>query len=119
MRYLLLIGSDDKNQTAPPKAEMEAIVQGHARFAQELRATGKMVHAERLRPDSDGSRIRVKAGQRQVMDGPFTETKEALGGYYVVDVPDLDRALELAAEIPGAARGLSRIEVRPVMELPG
>ena len=46
MRYLLLIGSDDKNQTAPPKAEMEAIVQGHARFAQELRATGKMVHAD-------------------------------------------------------------------------
>src|SRR4026207_1637930 len=81
MRYLLLIGSDDKNQTAPPKAEMEAIVQGHARAAQELRATGKMVHAERLRPDSDGSRIRVKAGQRQVMDGPFTETKEALGGF--------------------------------------
>ena len=114
MRYLLLIGSDDKNQTAPPKAEMEAIVQGHARFAQELRATGKMVHAERLRPDSDGSRIRVKAGQRQVMDGPFTETKEALGGYYVIEAADLDEALSIAKEVPAPFGG---VEVRPIRVL--
>ena len=112
MRYLLLIGSDDKNQTAPPKAEMEAIVQGHARFAQELRATGKMVHAERLRPDSDGSRIRVKAGQRQVMDGPFTETKEALGGFYLIECETREEALEWAKKIPLGEGGY--VEVRPI-----
>lgn len=115
MRYLLLIGSDDKNQTAPPKAEMEAIVQGHARFAQELRATGKMVHAERLRPDSDGSRIRVKAGQRQVMDGPFTETKEALGGFYLIDAGSRQEAVEWAQRIPLREGGF--VEVRPVWEM--
>ena len=112
MRYLLLIGSDDKNQTAPPKAEMEAIVQGHARFAQELRATGKMVHAERLRPDSDGSRIRVKAGQRQVMDGPFTETKEALGGFYLIGCETREEAVEWARKIPLGEGGY--VEVRPI-----
>ena len=112
MRYLLLIGSDDKNQTAPPKAEMEAIVQGHARFAQELRATGKMVQAERLRPDSDGSRIRVKAGQRQVMDGPFTETKEALGGFYLIECETREEAVEWAKKIPLGEGGY--VEVRPI-----
>ena len=64
---------------------MTAIVQGHMRFADDLRAAGKMVVAERLRPDGEASRVRVKAGQRQVMDGPFTETKEALGGFYLIE----------------------------------
>ena len=117
MRYMLLICSDDKNAPPAPRAEMEAIVQGHRRFSDELQAAGKMVAGERLRPDGDASRIRIKAGQRQVMDGPFAETKEALGGFYLVDVRDLDEALELAAMIPGAARGA--IEVRPIWELPG
>ncbi|HEX7213057.1 MAG TPA: YciI family protein, partial [Methylomirabilota bacterium] len=90
----------------------EAIVQGHARFAQELRATGKMVHAERLRPDSDGSRIRVKAGQRQVMDGPFTETKEALGGFYLIECETREEAVEWAKKIPLGEGGY--VEVRPI-----
>ena len=85
MRYMLLICSDDKAQTPPTKAEMEAMVQGHERFGAELQAAGKMVHGERLRSDSDASRVRFKAGQRQVMDGPFTETKEALGGFYLIE----------------------------------
>ena len=114
MRYLLLICSDEKGQAPPSKAEMEAMVQGHGRFAGELRAAGKMVHGERLRPDSDGSRVRVKAGQRQVMDGPFAETKEALGGFYLIDARDLDEALELAAACPGARYG--SIEVRPIVD---
>ena len=86
MRYMLLIGSDDKmqDQAPPPKAQMDAMVQAHMRFAEELSAKGKMVAADRLRPDSDARRVRLKAGQRQVMDGPFAETKEALGGFYVI-----------------------------------
>ena len=91
---------------------MEAMVQGHVRFGEELRAKGKMVAAERLRPDSDGSRVRLKAGQRQVMDGPFTETKEALGGFYLIECDTKEEAIEWAKKIPLGEGGF--IEVRPV-----
>ena len=114
MRYLLLICSD-KNQPAPSPAQMEAMVQGHGRFAQELHAAGKMVHGERLHPDADGSRVRFKAGQRQIMDGPFTETKEALGGFYLIDCENKERAIELAAQIPDTAIEGLGVEVRQVM----
>src|SRR5574341_836317 len=85
MRYMLLICNDDKNAPPPPRAEMEAIVQGHRRFSDELAAAGKGVVGERLRPEGDASRVRFKAGQRQLMDGPFAETKEALGGFYLIE----------------------------------
>ena len=111
MRYLLLICSD-KNQAPPSLAQMEAMVQGHGRFAQELHASGKMVHGERLRPDADGSRVRFKAGQRQVMDGPFTETKEALGGFYLIECDTKQEALEWAKKVPLGEGGF--IEVRPI-----
>jgi hypothetical protein len=114
MRYMLLICSDEKVEAQVPKAEMDAIVQGHMRFATELRESGKMVVGERLRPEAESSRIRLKAGQRQVMDGPFAETKEALGGFYLVEAKDLDEALDLAAQCPGAQFG--SIEVRPVID---
>jgi hypothetical protein len=103
MRYLLLICSDDKGQAPPSKAEMDAI---------ELSAAGKMVHGERLRPDADGSRVRFKAGQRQVMDGPFAETKEALGGFYLIDCNSKEEALEWAKKIPLREGGF--VDVRPV-----
>ena len=112
MRYMLLICSDDKTAAPPAKAEMDAMVQGHMRFATELGASGKMVVGERLRPDSEASRIRVKAGQRQVMDGPFTETKEALGGFYLIECDTRQEALEWAKKIPLGESGF--IEVRPV-----
>jgi hypothetical protein len=111
MRYLLLICSD-KNQAPPTPAQMEAMVQGHGRFAQELHAAGKMVHGERLRPDSDGTRVRFKAGQRQIMDGPFAETKEALGGFYLIDCDSREEALEWAKKIPLNEGGY--IDVRPI-----
>ena len=91
---------------------MEAMIDGHGRFATELRAKGKMVHGERLKPDTDASRVRFKAGHRQVMDGPFAETKEALGGFYLIEAKDLDEALALGAACPGAKWG--SIEVRPI-----
>ncbi len=112
MRYMLLIRSDDKTQAPPPKAEMEAMVQGHMRFAQELGTAGKMVHGERLRPDSDASRVRFKAGQRQVMDGPFTETKEALGGFYLIECDSKPEAVEWAKKIPLREGGF--IDVVPI-----
>ncbi len=115
MRYLLLIGSDDKAAPAPPKAEMDAMVQGHVRFGEKLRAASKAVVGERLRPDSEASRIRLKAGQRQVMDGPFAETKEALGGFYLIDCDSREEAVEWAKQIPLREGGF--IEVRPIWKM--
>ena len=117
MRYMLLIGVDDKTRYAapPPQADMQAMVQGHMRVADELRASGKMVAADRLRPDTDGTRITVKAGQRQVMDGPFTETKEALGGFYLIECASHDEAVEWAKKLPLGEGGF--VEVRPVWEM--
>ena len=115
MRYMLLICSDDKAAPPAPRAEMEALVQGHRRFTEELQAAGKMVHGERLRPDSDTSRIRLKAGQRQVMDGPFTETKEALGGFYLIECETKEEAVEWAKKIPLREGGF--IEVRPIWQM--
>lgn len=115
MRYMLLICSDDKAGPLPPRAEMEALIAGHGRFADELQAAGKMVVGERLRPDSDTSRVRFKAGQRQVMDGPFTETKEALGGFYLIECDSKQEALEWAKKIPLREGGF--IEVRPIWQM--
>jgi len=111
MRYMLLINSE-KNAPAPQKGEMEAIMQGHQRFGAELHAAGKMVHGERLRSDEDASRVRFKAGQRQVTDGPFTETKEVLGGYYMIECDTKAEAIEWAKKIPLREGG--SVEVRPI-----
>jgi hypothetical protein len=115
MRYMLLICSDDKNAPPAPRAEMETLVQGHRRFTEELQAAGKMVHGERLRPDGDASRVRLKAGQRQVMDGPFAETKEALGGFYLIECDTKQEAVEWAKKIPLLDGGF--IEVRPIWQM--
>ena len=115
MRYMLLIGSDDKNAPPRPRAEMEAVMQGHRRFSEELQAAGKMIVGERLRPDGDGTRVRLKAGQRQVMDGPFAETKEALGGFYLIECDTKEEAVEWAKKIPLVDGGF--IDVRPIWQM--
>ena len=111
MRYMLLI-NNDKSTPPPQKAEMEAVMKGHQRFAEELLAAKKMVHGERLRGDEDASRMRFKAGQRQVTDGPFTETKEILGGFYLIECDTKSEAIEWAKKIPLREGG--SIEIRPV-----
>jgi hypothetical protein len=112
MRYMLLICNDEKVEATVPQAEMTAIVQGHMRFAEELQKSGKMVVGERLRPDAEASRIRLKAGQRQITDGPFAETKEALGGFYLIECGSKQEAVEWAKKIP--LRSDSFVDVRPV-----
>ena len=94
---------------------MAAIVQGHMRVAEELRAAGKMVVAERLRPDAEGCRVRVKAGHTQIMDGPFAETKEGIGGFYLIQCDSRQEALEWAKKIPLAEGAF--VEVRPVWQM--
>lgn len=115
MRYMLLICSDDKSAPPRPRAEMEALVHAHRRFSEELSAAGKMVAGERLRPETDASRVRLKAGQRQVMDGPFAETKEALGGFYLVECDTRDEAVEWAKKLPLVEGGF--VDVRPVWHM--
>ncbi len=109
MRYLLMIGHDDKNATPLTRAEGEAMVQGHTRVSEELRSKGKMVISERLRGESDASRVRFKG---QVMDGPFAETKEALGGFYLIECDTKEEAIEWAKKLPLRDGGF--VEVRPI-----
>jgi len=113
MRYMLLIHID---ATAPrlSKTETEAILQGHERFEAELRAAGegKMVHTERLRSAEEATRVRLKAGQRLVTDGPIVETHEVLGGFYVIECDTMDEAIEWAKRIP--LREDRSVEVRPI-----
>jgi len=109
MRYVLLINLD---KTAPPpqEAELEAILRGHERFEAEL--ADKLVHTERLRLEGAASRVRLGAGKRFVTDGPFAETREVLGGFYVIECDTRDEAVEWAKKIP--LREDRNVEVRPV-----
>jgi hypothetical protein len=107
MQYLFLIYDDEKNQ--PPRAD---IMEAYGRFSEEVNRRSLFVGANRLRPTEDATTVRVRNGETVTTDGPFAETKEQLGGYYLLDCKDLDEALEVAAKIPTAAHG--SIEVRPV-----
>jgi hypothetical protein len=98
-------------------AEGDAMFQEYGAFTEAILASGEMLSGDPLQEPDTATTVRVREGKRTTTDGPFAETKEVLGGYYMVDVKDLDRAIELAAKIPGARGG--SVEVRPVMELPG
>jgi hypothetical protein len=113
MKYALTIyGDESAAQSASPE-EMQAISQAYGALTQEMQDKGVYVGGEGLYPTSTATTVRVRDGERSVTDGPFAETKEQLGGFYEIDVKDLDEAIEWAAKIPGAQRG--SIEVRPVM----
>jgi hypothetical protein len=109
MRYLLLIGNEDKDATPPTRAEGEALVQGHRHVSEELRSKGKMVVSERLRPEAEATRVRFKG---PVTDGPFAETKEALGGIYLIECDTKQEAVEWARKLPLRNGGF--VEVRPI-----
>jgi hypothetical protein len=113
MRYLLLIYTEEPTE-APPEDVMASEMEAYDAFTQEIRDRGVNRAGEALHPTSSATTVRVKNGQTVTTDGPFAETKEALGGFYLVDVKDLDEAIELAAKIPGAKHG--SIEIRPIFE---
>ena len=85
------------------------------RWQEEMTERGVLQGGERLRPTTDATTVRVRSGETLTSDGPFAETKEQVGGFYLVDCKDLDEAIEIAAKIPGAARG--SIEVRPIWDM--
>ena len=116
MRYLLLIGGDG----APPDTAVTSSKEicgadDAVAWADEMTRCGVLVSGEVLRPPSDARTVRVRGGEVLIADGPFAETKEQIGGYYVVDCKDLDQAIEVASKIPGARNG--SIEVRPIWEM--
>jgi hypothetical protein len=115
MRYLLMICTDEQAMTAASPEEAQASLAGYLAFSEEMTKKGVLVGGERLRPTTDATTVRVRDGEIVTSDGPFAETKEQIGGYYMVDCPNLDEAIAVAAKIPGARSG--SIEVRPVWEM--
>jgi len=115
MRYLALIyfeeGDPATTSPEPPRSVSEA----YDRFGRAAEAAGVLLGGNALQPTSTATTVRIRDRQRITTDGPFAETREALGGYYLLDCKDLDEAIEWASQIPGALTGT--IEVRPILEL--
>jgi hypothetical protein len=117
MRYMLLIYGDEKHWGKMSEAEKGAIFKQYGEFTQSIRTSGAFLAGDPLQPTSTATTVRGKNGKAVTTDGPFAETKEQLGGYYIVNAKDLDEAISIAARIPSVRVGGS-IEVRPIMEMP-
>lgn len=111
MRFLLMIHWDEKASSDANHSEEAGLVNEHRAFASALQESGKMLDGMRLQPEASGVRVRMRDGKRLVTDGPFTDGREALGGYYVLDCDSLEEAMEWAARCPSARYG--SIELRP------
>ena len=115
MQYLLLIHSDEKAmQTAPPE-QNGTILAAYGAYMKAMADAGVSKGGQRLHPTSMAATVRVENGKARVLNGPYAETKEQLGGYFLIDAPDLDAAISWAARCPGAQYGA--IEVRPIWEM--
>ena len=113
MKYAFTIYGDESQRDSASEEQRQAMTQAYGAVTQEMNEKGVFVAGEGLYPTQSATTVRVREGDREVTDGPFAETKEQLGGFYVLDVKDLDEALEWAAKIPGSQFG--SVEVRPVM----
>ena len=111
MKYLCLICAE-KVMEQMPQADADEHYEEYREFTSNIRKIGHFVDCNRLLPPSAAITIRVRKGKISSMDGPFVETKEQLGGYYVIEARDLNEAIQVAAKIPGAARGC--VEIRPI-----
>jgi hypothetical protein len=116
MQYMLLIYNDEAAWQTMSEEERGRMLNEYFAYSDELRAAGAYVAADALQPTADATTVRVRDGEQLVTDGPFAETKEQLGGYYLIDADSLDEATAWAAKIPSARLG--SIEVRPVMQIP-
>jgi hypothetical protein len=115
MRYALLICTDESAEAAQSPAEGQAMFDEYIKFGEDMGRRGVLTGGERLRPTTDATTVRVRDGEVLTSDGPFAETKEQMGGFYLVDCKDLDEAIDVASRIPGARHG--SIEVRPIWEM--
>jgi hypothetical protein len=114
MRYMLLIYGEEN---ALDQAEREQCYQESTQLAHQLDAAGQFLATAPLHPTSTATSVRVREGKRYVTDGPFVETREQLGGYFLINANDLDEAIAIAERIPGVRRGT--VEIRPVIEIAG
>jgi hypothetical protein len=114
MRYMLLIYGDEQ---ALSQTELEQCYWESAQLANEIHAAGQYLATAPLHPTSTATSVRVREGKRLVTDGPFAETREQLGGYFLIEANDLDAAIAIAGRIPMARRGT--VEIRPVVEVAG
>jgi len=112
MEYIVLIYGDEKAWNRMPKSQIEQVYAAYRKYTEELQKAGVMKGGSELKPTTTATTVRVRNGKRQVTDGPFSETKEQLGGYYLIDVPNLEAALDWAAKVPSAQEG--SIEIRPL-----
>lgn len=115
MQYMLMIAGDEVAENQISEADMGQIIAAYAAYSTALVEAGVMVMGERLQPANTATTVRIEDGKQRVLDGPYAETKEQLGGFYIIDVPDLDAALTWAARCPGANYG--SIEVRPIWKM--
>jgi hypothetical protein len=114
MRYLCLIYDEEATLGAMPKDESDAFMGEYFSFTEGIKGSGQYVAGEALHPVSTATTLRIRNGNLSTTDGPFAETKEQLGGFYLIDARDLNEALQIAARIPSARTG--SIEVRPVVD---
>lgn len=113
MKYMLLVYADE---TTYPYSERQECFGESTQLAHTLQEKGQYLAASPLQPVATATTVQVRHGKRLVTDGPFAETREQLGGYFMVEAKNLDEAIEIAGRIPGARRGT--VEIRPVLEIP-
>jgi hypothetical protein len=115
MKYMLLIFANEAGQQGASQVEMGQMMAAYGAYTEALKQAGVLAGGDRLQPTASATTVRVAGGKTEVLNGPYAETKEQLGGYYLIDVPDLDVALSWAARCPGASHGT--IEVRPLWSM--
>ena len=115
MKYMLLIYDEEKKFDTMAQADLQKMMEEYGKFSQKVVESGKHQSSGRLQPSTNATTVRLRDGKRLVTDGPFAETREQLGGYYLVEAKNLDEAIDLAAQIPSARAG--SIEVRPLFEI--
>jgi len=115
MQYLLLLHADEAQFAQMTPEQQQQGMAAYGAYGQALKEAGALLGSNRLRPAADSTTVRIVDGKTQVLDGPFADSKEELGGYYLIDVPDLDAALAWAARCPGASHGV--VEVRPIWSM--
>jgi hypothetical protein len=116
MQYLLLIYAPEKQWQSMPEADRNAMSGEYMKFTAAIKTSKHLVGGDALQPTHTATTVRVRDGKTTTTDGPFAETREQLGGYYLIEAKDLDEATMIAARIPGAKVG--SIEVRPILKLP-
>jgi hypothetical protein len=115
MQYLLMLYSSENGWNSMPPAEQEQGAAAYRAYSEALKTAGVLAGSNRLQPTAAATTVRIENGKSRVLNGPFADSKEQLGGYYLINVPDLDSALSWAARCPGASHGT--VEVRPIWSM--